>query len=320
MSRLDGYIDSCTLRPVSEGAERSIGVPVKIHDHGFIYLVDYMGNDSAIAEMARTSYGRGTRRVNQDEGLIRYLMRHKHTSPFERGVMTFHIKMPIFVARQWIRHRTASLNEYSARYSELSNEFYFPCGCYVAKQSQSNNQGRVDEEFSDAEKITRLIKDSCQDSYEMYEYLLSTGLSRELARGVVPTNVYTEMYWQCNLHNIFHFLKLRMDRHAQREIRDYAEAMAVIVQAAFPVAWKAFDDYTLNMVSFSNREQDLLKRLLTSNIARIDLSEETWCRDGFSKRELEEFKSKIRALCPDFEESRPTLRDRASSFIRRLWS
>jgi thymidylate synthase (FAD) len=209
-----------------------------------------------------TSYGRGTTQVNRDEGLIRYLMRKRHTSPFERGDMVFHIKMPIFVARQWIRHRTASLNEYSARYSVLSNEFYSPKLEYISEQSKTNNQGREGSfSLAKAEIVKKAIDDANSASYNMYEILLDTNLSREIARGVIPSNVYTEMYWKCNLHNIFHFLKLRMDSHAQREIRDYANAMGSIVQDAFPMAWAAFDDYVVNVVSFSKKEQDLLRAL-----------------------------------------------------------
>ena len=240
---------------------------IKVHDHGLVALCDVMPRlvpagktaDFAIVQAARVSYGQGTKQVNEDRGLIRYLARHRHTTPFEMVEFKFHHVMPIFVARQWIRHRTANVNEYSARYSVVKDRFYKPTIQNVRKQSLQNRQGgdeAIDEmtarEFCEylnrAEKI-----------YGEYEKLLEKGVSRELARIALPVNVYTEWYWKCDLHNVLHFLSLRMDAHAQQEIRDYATAMFALIQPIVPIAAEAFLDYQLGAVHLSRLEIEALK-------------------------------------------------------------
>ena len=200
-------------------------------DRGFIRLVDSMGSDDAIVQAARVSYGKGTRKVSQDRGLIRYLMRHRHTTPFEMVEFKFHAKMPIFVARQWVRHRTANINEYSLRYSEARDEFYIPDEKHILFQSKLNKQGRSGEVPADLKKkVQDYFRDISDKSYTIYSELNDAGIARELARAILPVNIYTEWYWKNDLHNILHFLSLRMDPHAQYEIRIYAEAMAEIVK------------------------------------------------------------------------------------------
>ena len=258
-------------RPVSEGAEKHLGVEISVLDHGFVYLVDYMGNDYAIEEAARVSYGEGTRKVSETEGLIRYLRRHKHTTPFEMVEFKFHAKMPLFVARQWVRHRTANINEYSARYSILDREFYIPEPQVLAEQSKSNRQGREEAVSAEyAENVRSLLIEDALNNYNTYEFLLNddgTGkasdpnrpmLARELARMGLSLNYYTQWYWKIDLHNLFHFLNLRMDEHAQLEIRLYANAMADIVKDAVPVAWKAFEDYELGSINLTKLEKETL--------------------------------------------------------------
>jgi thymidylate synthase (FAD) len=240
---------------------------IKVHDHGLVALCDVMPRlvpagktaDFAIVQAARVSYGHGTKQVNEDRGLIRYLARHHHTTPFEMVEFKFHHVMPIFVARQWIRHRTANVNEYSARYSVVKDRFYKPTMQNVRKQSLQNRQGgeeSIDEmtarEFCD-------YLDKAQAIYEQYEKLLEKGVSRELARIALPVNVYTEWYWKCDLHNVLHFLSLRMDAHAQQEIRDYATAMFALIQPIVPIAAEAFLDYQLGAVHLSRLEVEALK-------------------------------------------------------------
>ena len=253
-------------RPISEGAEKWIGNPIKCLDHGFVYLVDYMGNDQAITQAARVSYGTGTKKLSEDEGLIRYLKRNKHTTPLEMVEFKFHCKMPIFVARQWIRHRTANVNEYSARYSILGKEFYIPKPEHLAVQSVTNRQGRGDVVAAeDAEKIIQGFKDDGEKQYKRYLELLNEEggaaidperpcLARELARMGLGVNFMTEWYWKIDLHNLMHFLQLRLDAHAQYEIRVFAEAMAQIVKDAVPIAFKAFEDYHKNSMTLSAPE------------------------------------------------------------------
>ncbi|MBN1313701.1 MAG: FAD-dependent thymidylate synthase [Anaerolineae bacterium] len=266
---------SSTGRPTSTGAEEWLGKVIAVLDHGFVYLVDYMGNDEAIEQAARVSYGRGTRSASATRGLIRYLLRHKHTTPFEMVELKFHAKMPIFVARQWIRHRTASVNEYSGRYSILDKEFYIPAPDGVAAQSTGNKQGREAEfDAAQAEAVRQLLIDDAVRNYEHYEYMLNDDgmgkpvdssrsmLTRELARMDLTLNYYTQWYWKIDLHNLFHFLKLRMDAHAQYEIREYANAMSRIVRDIVPLAWEAFEDYELGAVSFSKREKETFVSLL----------------------------------------------------------
>lgn len=233
-------------------------------DHGFIRVVDYMGDDAAVVQAARVSYGARTRRVREDRGLIRYLMRHRHTTPFEMCSIKFHVKLPIFVARQWIRHRTASVNEYSARYSVLDREFYLPAPEDLAVQSKSNAQGRDESVSPDvADEIRRLLEQDARHAYSRYEWLLNEqpdgspvdpdrpGLARELARISLPLSTYTQWYWKVNLHNLLHFLQLRADPHAQTEIRVYAEAMLGIVRRWVPVVAEAFEDYRLGAAELS---------------------------------------------------------------------
>ncbi len=240
---------------------------VKIHEHGLIALVDVMPRlvpegqtaDSAIVQAARVSYGEGTKRVNEDRGLIRYLLRHRHTTPFEMIEFKFHVVMPIFVARQWIRHRTANVNEYSARYSVVPDRFYVPTVENVRAQSTSNRQGG--DELVDVGTAQAFLDylNKCQDQYAHYEQLLEKGVSREQARAGLPVNVYTEWYWKCDLHNTLHFLSLRMDAHAQQEIRDYANAMYALIKPIVPVTAEAFEDYRLGGVHLSRLELDSLR-------------------------------------------------------------
>ncbi len=253
-------------RPISEGAEKWIGKPIQCLEDGFVYLVDYMGNDEAITQAARVSYGAGTRKVSEDEGLIRYLKRHKHTTPLEMVEFKFHCKMPIFVARQWIRHRTANVNEYSARYSVLGKEFYIPKPENLAVQSTTNRQGRGENVTPEqAEKILEGMQEDGERQYGRYLELLNEKdgaaidpdqpcIARELARMGLGVNFMTEWYWKIDLHNLMHFLQLRLDSHAQYEIRVFAEAMAQIVKDAVPVAYKAFEDYHKNSMMLSALE------------------------------------------------------------------
>ena len=222
-------------------------------DHGFVRVVDYMGDDAAIVQAARVSYGAGTKTARDDAGLIRYLMRHWHSTPFEMCEIKLHVKLPVFVARQWIRHRTANVNEYSARYSILDREFYIPDPAHLAAQSRVNNQGRGERpRGAEAARVLALLRRDADTAYDHYEAMLSTegqqGLARELARMNLPANVYTQWYWKIDLHNLFHFLRLRADPHAQYEIRAYAEALCDVVKDWVPAAYAAFEDYRLNAV------------------------------------------------------------------------
>lgn len=252
-----------TLRPVSVGAERWLGKPIECLDHGFVYLVDYMGTDQSIVEAARVSYGKGTKTVHEDRGLIRYLRRHHHTTPFEMVEFKFHAKMPIFVARQWIRHRTASVNEYSGRYSEMLDEFYVPEKNVLRTQSKSNRQGRG-EPLSSAQQqfVLTALKGDYAQQYANYKKFLDedVNLARELSRIGLSVANYTQWYWKINLHNLMHFLRLRMDSHAQYEIRVFADAMARIVKDAVPLAYEAFEDYVLNGTQLSGPEEELLQK------------------------------------------------------------
>lgn len=233
-------------------------------NRGFVRLVDYLGGDQRIVQAARVSYGEGTKSVREDAALIDYLMRHQHTSPFEQVVLTFHLKMPIFVARQWIRHRTARLNEISGRYSVMQDEFYLPQGEQVRYQTSSNKQGRSDEMApSDVQEQTiERLDEEQRTLYGHYQSLLDQGIARELARVNLPLSLYTEMYWQIDLHNLFHFLKLRLDAHAQYEIRAYAEVMAEISQTVAPLAYRAFEEHSLYAQRLSRQELELLRQAL----------------------------------------------------------
>jgi len=253
-----------TLRQISDGAEEWLGKKIEVLDHGFVYLVDYMGNDQAIEQAARVSYGTGTRNVNETVGLIRYLMRHQHTTPFEMVELKFHAKMPIFVARQWVRHRTASINELSGRYSILDKEFYVPSPEVITTQSQDNKQGRGQAlNVNTANKIRQLLIDDATRNYGHYASMLEEdGLAKELARMDLTLNFYTQWYWKANLHNTLRFLGLRMDPHAQWEIREYANAMSTIVRDSVPIAWKAFEDYQLNAVKLTSQEVAVLTQAI----------------------------------------------------------
>ena len=240
---------------------------IKCLDKGFVRLVDSMGGDDAIVQAARVSYGKGTSKVSQDRGLIRYLMRHRHTTPFEMVEFKFHCKMPIFVARQWGRHRTANINEYSLRYSEARDEFYYPDPKHIQLQSALNKQGRagkIPKKLTD--KVIQYFKEISERSFEMYQELNEAGLARELIRAILPVNLYTEWYWKNDLHNLLHFISLRSDSHAQYEIRVFSDAMAESVQKVAPFAWEAYQDYVVQGMRFSRIEQSLLEKQLPPRV------------------------------------------------------
>ena len=240
---------------------------IKCLDKGFVRLVDSMGGDDAIVQAARVSYGRGTSKVSQDRGLIRYLMRHRHSTPFEMVEFKFHCKMPIFVARQWVRHRTANINEYSLRYSEARDEFYYPDPENIQFQSALNKQGRMGEVTPELkQKVQDYFKEISERSFAIYAELNQAGIARELARSILPVNLYTEWYWKNDLHNLLHFIGLRSDSHAQYEIRVFSDAMAESVKAVAPFAWEAYQDYIVKGMRFSRIEQSLLERTLPERV------------------------------------------------------
>lgn len=292
----------------SKSYSELLGKKFDVLDHGFVVLVDAMGDDSSIVQAARVSYGKGTKSVNVDRGLIRYLMRHRHTTPFEMVEFKFHVKLPIFVARQWIRHRTANVNEYSARYSVLEDEFYMPEQEILANQSSTNKQGREGElAKEDADYILSKMDKHNKDSYDLYKHFLneeegdhdeSRGqLTRELSRIVIPTNVYTQWYWKVDLHNLFHFLSLRMDSHAQYEIRVFAEVMADMVKQVCPMAYEAFEDYRLNAKYYSGPEVETMKLLFGDNKFTDDEIKAASEKSGLTnKRELTEFIKKMKDM------------------------
>lgn len=281
-----------TLRPTVPALEAMLYTAIPLLDHGFVRVIDYMGDDAAIVQAARVSYGRGTRRVQEDAGLIRYLMRHRHSTPFEMCEIKYHVKLPIFVGRQWIRHRMANVNEYSARYSILDREFYIPAPAQLAAQSTVNRQGRGDMlNGEEAETVLRLLRDDAARNYDHYAWMLNEneageapdpdrqGLARELARMNLTLNTYTQWYWKTDLHNLFHFLSLRADAHAQYEIRVYAEAMLRTVEAWVPIAAAAFRDYRLGAVSLSAGMLAVVKRLLAGeavDAANSGLTRREW--------------------------------------------
>ncbi len=275
--------------------EKVINKEYKCLDRGFIRLVDFMGDDAAIVQAARVSYGKGTKSVTEDKGLIRYLMRHRHTSPFEMVEFKFHVKLPIFVARQWIRHRTANVNEYSGRYSEMKDEFYIPEPEQIRPQTALNKQGRAAEPMNseDTAEIIKRYQKIQKLLFEDYSSLLETGLARELARINLPLSTYTEWYWKIDLHNLFHFLRLRLDVHAQYEIRVYAEAMAKIVKEIVPVAFEAFEDYILNRFVFSALEAKVLKKMINENVIP---GKDELKSFGLSTGEAREFLDKLKKL------------------------
>ncbi len=274
-----------TRRPTVPALEEVLFQPIPVLDHGFVRVVDYMGDDGAIVQAARVSYGRGTRRVQDDAGLIRYLMRHRHTTPFEMCEIKYHVKLPIFVARQWIRHRTASVNEYSARYSVLDREYYLPAPEHLAGQARDNRQGRGDVLSAEAAvNVLALLRADAERCYAHYEEMLDpegTGLARELARINLTLNTYTQWYWKIDLHNLLHFLSLRVDPHAQHEIRVYAEAMLETVRRWVPLAAQAFLDYRLGAVTVSANGLSVIRRLLKGEAVTAPTS-------GLSPREWRE--------------------------------
>lgn len=264
-----------TFRATVPALETRLYHPVPLLDHGFVRVIDYMGDDRAIVQAARVSYGLGTRKVSEDAGLIRYLMRQRHTTPFEMCEIKFHVKLPIFIARQWIRHRMASVNEYSARYSVMDREFYIPDPAQLAAQSTLNRQGRdAVLEGEEAARVLALLRADAEQCHDHYAWMLNEGseeapadplrqgLARELARMNLTLNTYTQWYWKTNLHNLFHFLSLRADSHAQYEIRVYAEAMLEIVEAWVPIAAQAFRDYRMGAATFSAPMLGVLRRML----------------------------------------------------------
>jgi thymidylate synthase (FAD) len=269
-----------TRRPTVDALEEVLYEPLPVLDHGFVRVVDYMGDDAAIVQAARVSYGKGTTAVRQDRGLIRYLLRHRHLSPFEMCELKLHVKLPIFVARQWIRHRTANVNEYSARYSILDNEFYLPRPEHLSAQARSNRQGR-DESHplppEQAAHVLELLRADAEQCYAHYEELLrggaageaspgdetaERGLARELARINLTLGAYTQWYWKVDLRNLLHFLSLRLEAHAQLEIRLYAEVIGQLVQKWVPHVWEAFVDYHLESVTISRQEVAALRAWL----------------------------------------------------------
>jgi len=277
-----------TLRATSPAIEKILYTPIKVLDHGFIRVIDYMGTDQSIVQAARVSYGEGTKKLREDRGLIRYLLSHWHTTPFEMCEIKFHVKLPIFVARQWIRHRTANVNEYSARYSVLDREFYVPEINQLGSQSTTNKQGRsesLNKNF--AKQAQKLIKDNSNQLYDDYQNLLNgnllnkdeyedgEGLARELARTTLPLNYYTQWYWKVDLHNLMHFLKLRADSHAQYEIQIYAEKMIDVLKKWVPLTYEAFEDYRNNSYQLSKEAVKILKDILAGkkiNVKKYKLS------------------------------------------------
>ena len=287
-----------TYRPVSTGLERVLYNQIKVLDKGFIRVVDYMGNDSSIVQAARVSYGKGTKKRSLDEGLIRYLLRHKHTTPFEMCEIKLHVKLPIFIARQWIRHRTANINEYSARYSILEDEFYIPKKANLAKQSATNKQGRSEELDSNlAKKIIKILKEDAERNYNNYLWMLNEeeyeeynntreGLSRELARINLTLNTYTQWYWKVDLHNFMHFLSLRADSHSQLEIRAYADILIDLLKKWVPITYKAFCSYKLNSADLSQEALEVIKKMIKGKKVKRE-------NTSLSKREWDELISLI---------------------------
>ena len=262
-----------TRRVTVKNLENILYKKFSVLDHGFVRVIDYMGDDSSIVQAARVSYGKGTKKISQDKGLINYLLSHRHSTPFEMNEIKLHIKLPIFVARQWIRHRTANVNEYSARYSVLDNEFYIPEKSNIKSQSKINNQGR-DSEVKDSDQIKKMLLANSKKNFEIYNLLLNEdkhgnviteekeGIARELARMVLPLNTYTQWYWKIDLHNLMHFLSLRFDKHAQYEIRVYAELILKIMKKWVPFTYDAFVKYRLSGMSFSKDGLIYLRKLL----------------------------------------------------------
>lgn len=291
---------AATRRPTVPALEELLFTAMPVLDHGFVRVIDYMGDDSAIVQAARVSYGRGTRRVSEDAGLIRYLMRHWHSTPFEMCEIKYHVKLPIFVARQWIRHRTANVNEYSARYSILEREFYLPAPEHLAAQSAANRQGRGAVLGGDeAARVLDLLRQDATRCYDHYAEMLNEddaggqrdparqGLARELARMNLTLNTYTQWYWKIDLYNLLHFLALRADPHAQYEIRAYAEVMMRSVEAWVPLAYAAFRDYRLGAATLSAQMLDVVQRMIAGEKVEQGTS-------GLNRREWAELMQALR--------------------------
>jgi thymidylate synthase (FAD) len=288
-----------TKRVNSPELEKVLYEAIPDLDHGFIIVIDYMGDDSSIVQSARVSYGKGTKKVSTDEGLIKYLMRHRHSTPFEMCEIKYHVKLPIFIARQWIRHRTANVNEYSARYSILDKEFYLPAKNQLASQSQSNRQGRGDVlQGKQAEEVLNILKDDATRTYDNYEKLLNerfdgtkidenkVGLARELARMNLTLNTYTQWYWKTDLLNLLNFLFLRNDNHAQYEIRVYADKMLETVKRWVPITYQAFMDYRVGAAEISSKGLKVIKSMISGKKIEQEQS-------GLSKREWNELMEKL---------------------------
>ena len=281
-----------TKRVTSPGLEEILYEALPILDHGFVRVVDYMGDDSSIVQAARVSYGKGTKKISTDSGLIKYLMRHRHSTPFEMCEIKYHVKLPIFVARQWIRHRTANVNEYSARYSILDKEFYLPAPEHLAAQSQNNRQGRGDVlEGDQAKKVLDLLKGDAEQTYNNYETMLNerydgsvinedgVGLARELARMNLTLNTYTQWYWKTDLLNLMNFLRLRADSHAQYEIRAYADVMLDTVKKWVPITYEAFMDYRVGGTEVSAKGKSVIQKLIKGeevSMKQSNLSKREW--------------------------------------------
>ena len=287
---------------IAPEAEAILDKEFPVLDKGFVRLVDYMGGDERVVQSARVSYGEGTKSYREDAGLIDYLLRNAHTSPFEQVILTFHVKLPIFVARQWIRHRTARLNEVSGRYSVMKDEFYLPSPDDMSLQSTDNKQGRSSEplDSAHAEKIRASFAEDQKAAYATYSSLVEQGLARELARINLPLSLYTEWYWQIDLHNLFHFLELRLHTHAQKEIRLYSEVLLEIARKVAPRCCESFQRHVLGGVRFSGEElAELRKRLGASDVAISGAngganSGENGGASGLSGKALERFEEKLR--------------------------
>lgn len=288
-----------TRRPVAAGLEEILFEVLPVLDHGFVRVVDYMGDDSAVVQAARVSYGRGTKRVSEDSNLINYLLRHWHTTPFEMAEIKLHVKMPIFVARQWIRHRMANVNEYSARYSILDREFYVPATEQLAAQSVQNRQGRGEVVGAEeAKHVLRILTEDAERNYDHYLDLLNQdedgkrldegrqGLARELARMNLTLNFYTQWYWKTDLHNLMNFLRLRADPHAQYEIRAYAEVILDVMRKWVPLTYEAFREHRLEAATFSGQAMRALLRMLAGETV-------THSDTSMTKREWDEFRAKL---------------------------
>ena len=283
-----------TKRVVAPELEKILYDAISVLDHGFVRVIDYMGDDTSIVQAARVSYGKGTKKVSTDSGLIKYLMRHWHSTPFEMCEIKYHVKLPIFIARQWIRHRTANVNEYSARYSILDKEFYLPKNEHLAAQSKSNRQGRGDVlQGEQAKKVLNLLKNDAERTYENYETMLNerydgsvvdeneTGLARELARMNLTLNTYTQWYWKTDLLNLMNFLRLRADHHAQYEIRAYADVMLDTLKRWVPTTYEAFMDYRVGGTEVSSKGKIIIQKLISGEKVEPEQS-------GLSKREWNE--------------------------------